>query len=128
MMKDAEANAEEDKKRRDLVEAKNNAESLAHQTEKQLDEHGDKVSDEVKKEIEDAAAALKTAAEGEDAADIQEKHQALMTAAMKLGEAIYASQQEGEAHADAAADAAADGDDVVDADFEEVDDDNRQSA
>ena len=128
MMKDAEANAEEDKKRRDLVEAKNNAESLAHQTEKQLEEHADKVSDEVKKEIEDAAAALKTAAEGEDAADIQEKHQALMTAAMKLGEAIYASQQEGEAHADAASDAAADGDDVVDADFEEVDDDKRQSA
>lgn len=128
MMKDAEANAEEDKKRRELVEAKNNAESLAHQTEKQLEEHGDKVSDEVKKEIEDAAAALKTAAEGEDAADIQEKHQALMTAAMKLGEAIYASQQAETAEADAATDAAADGEDVVDADFEEVDDDNRQSA
>ncbi len=128
MMKDAEANAEEDKKRRDLVEAKNNAESLAHQTEKQLEEHGDKVGDDVKKEIEDAAAALKTAAEGDDAADIQEKHQALMTAAMKLGEAIYGAQQAEAANADAASDAAADGDDVVDADFEEVDDENRQSA
>ncbi|MEM7330115.1 MAG: molecular chaperone DnaK [Pseudomonadota bacterium] len=130
MMKDAEANAEEDKKRRDLVEAKNNAESLAHQTEKQLEEHADKVSDEVKKEIEDAAAALKTAAEGDDAADIQEKHQALMNAAMKLGEAIYGAQQEEAASTDAAADAAADedGEDVVDADFEEVDDDSRQSA
>ncbi|MEM9571723.1 MAG: molecular chaperone DnaK [Pseudomonadota bacterium] len=129
MMKDAEANAEEDKKRRELVEAKNNAESLAHQTEKQLEEHGDKVGDDVKKEIEDAAAALKTAAEGEDAADIQEKHQALMTAAMKLGEAIYGAQQADAAETDAAADAAAeDGEDVVDADFEEVDDDNRQSA
>eukprot|EP00903_Cladosiphon_okamuranus_P003023 g3021.t1 len=130
MMKDAEANAEEDKKRRDLVEAKNNAESLAHQTEKQLEEHGDKVGDDVKKEIEDAAAALKTAAEGDDAADIQEKHQALMTAAMKLGEAIYGAQQAEAANADAAADAAAeeDGEDVVDADFEEVDDENRQSA
>jgi molecular chaperone DnaK len=128
MMKDAEANAEEDKKRRDLVEAKNNAESLAHQTEKQLEEHGDKVGEDVKKEIEDAAAALKTAAEGDDAADIQEKHQALMTAAMKLGEAIYGAQQEEAASADAASDAAADGDDVVDADFEEVDDENRQSA
>ncbi len=127
MMKDAEANAEEDKKRRDLVEAKNNAESLAHQTEKQLEEHADKVSDDVKKEIEEAAAALKASAEGDDAADIQEKHQALMTAAMKLGEAIYASQQEGEAHADAAADAAADGDDVVDADFEEVDEDRKSA-
>ncbi|NQY40937.1 MAG: molecular chaperone DnaK [Henriciella sp.] len=128
MMKDAEANAEEDKKRRDLVEAKNNAESLAHQTEKQLEEHGDKVGEDVKKEIEDAAAALKTAAEGDDAADIQEKHQALMTAAMKLGEAIYGAQQAEAASADAASDAAADGDDVVDADFEEVDDENRQSA
>ena len=128
MMKDAEANAEEDKKRRDLVEAKNNAESLAHQTEKQLEEHGDKVGEDVKKEIEDAAAALKTAAEGDDAADIQEKHQALMTAAMKLGEAIYGAQQAEAANADAASDAAADGDDVVDADFEEVDDENRQSA
>ena len=128
MMKDAEANAEEDKKRRDLVEAKNNAESLAHQTEKQLEEHGDKVGDDVKKEIEDAAAALKTAAEGDDAADIQEKHQALMNAAMKLGEAIYGAQQAEAASADAASDAAADGDDVVDADFEEVDDENRQSA
>ncbi|MFN3213893.1 MAG: molecular chaperone DnaK [Henriciella sp.] len=128
MMKDAEANAEEDKKRRDLVEAKNNAESLAHQTEKQLEEHGDKVGDDVKKEIEDAAAALKTAAEGDDAADIQEKHQALMNAAMKLGEAIYGAQQEEAASADAASDAAADGEDVVDADFEEVDDENRQSA
>ncbi len=128
MMKDAEANAEEDKKRRDLVEAKNNAESLAHQTEKQLEEHGDKVGEDVKKEIEDAAAALKTAAEGDDAADIQEKHQALMTAAMKLGEAIYGAQQADAANADAASDAAADGDDVVDADFEEVDDENRQSA
>ena len=130
MMKDAEANAEEDKKRRDLVEAKNNAESLAHQTEKQLEEHGDKVGDDVKKEIEDAAAALKAAAEGDDAADIQEKHQALMTAAMKLGEAIYGAQQAEAAETDAAADAAAedDGEDVVDADFEEVDDDNRQSA
>lgn len=128
MMKDAEANAEEDKKRRDLVEAKNNAESLAHQTEKQLEEHGDKVGDDVKKEIEDAIAALKTSAEGDDAADIQEKHQALMNAAMKLGEAIYGAQQAEAASADAASDAAADGEDVVDADFEEVDDENRQSA
>ena len=90
MMKDAEANAEEDKKRRDLVEAKNNAESLAHQTEKQLEEHGDKVSDEVKKEIEDAAAALKTAAEGEDVAEIQAKHQELMTAAMNSAKRFMA--------------------------------------
>ncbi len=128
MMKDAEANAEEDKTRRDLVEAKNNAEALAHQTEKQLDEHGDKVDDEVKTEITDAIAALKTAAESDELATIQDKHQALMTAAMKLGEAIYGAQQAETAEGDAAADASADGENVVDADFEEVDDEDRASA
>lgn len=129
MMKDAEANADADKERRDLVEAKNNAEALVHQTKKQLDEHGDKVSEDVKTEIETAAKDLETAAEGENLAEIQEKHQALMTAAMKLGEAIYASQQEGQAHADAAADAAADADDadVVDADFEDVTDEAKSA-
>jgi len=128
MMKDAEANAESDKQRRDLVEAKNNAEALAHQTEKQLEEHGDKVDDTVKTEITDAIAALKAEAEGEDATAIQEKHQALMTAAMKLGEAIYGAQQAEAAEGDAASDAAADGEDVVDADFEEVDDEDRAEA
>jgi len=128
MMKDAEANAEEDKKRRDLVEAKNNAEALAHQTEKQLEEHGDKVGDDVKTEITDAITALKAEAEGEDATAIQEKHQALMTAAMKLGEAIYGAQQTEAAEGDAASDAGADGEDVVDADFEEVDDEDRAEA
>ena len=130
MMKDAESNAEADKKRRELVEAKNAAEALAHQTDKQLSENGDKVSAEVKSEIEKASEELKKAAEGEDLADIQAKHQALMTAAMKLGEAIYSSQQEETAEADAKADAASDGgsdDDVVDADFEEVDDDRRSA-
>ena len=128
MMKDAESNAEADKKRRDLVEAKNGAEALVHQTEKQLSEHGDKVATEVKAEIEAAAEELKKAAEGENLEDIQAKHQALMTAAMKLGEAIYASQQAETAEADAKADAGADGDDdVVDADFEEVDDDRKSA-
>ena len=129
MMKDAESNAEADKERRELVEAKNSAEALVHQTEKQLSEHGDKVGSDVKEEIEKAAEALKTAAEGENLADIQAKHQELMTAAMKLGEAIYASQQEETAEADAKADAAADesDDDVVDADFEEVDDDRKSA-
>ncbi|MCI4645541.1 MAG: molecular chaperone DnaK [Hyphomonadaceae bacterium] len=127
MMADAEANAEADKQRRELVDAKNNAEALAHQTEKQLEEHGDKVSEEVKGEIEAAVKALKEAAEGEDVAAINEKHQTLMAAAMKLGEAIYAQQQEAAAHADAAADAAGD-DDVVDAEYEEVDGDEAKSA
>ena len=129
MMEDAEANADADKARRELVEAKNNAEGLVHQTEKQLAEHSDKVSDDVKAEIEAAAKELKEAAETDNTAEITAKHQALMSAAMKLGEAIYASQEEQKAHADAAADAAADeGDDVVDADFEEVDGDKKESA
>ncbi|MEM6947030.1 MAG: molecular chaperone DnaK [Pseudomonadota bacterium] len=131
MMADAEANAEADKQRREQVDAKNNAEALVHQTEKQLEEHGDKVTPEVKTEIETAMAGLKTAAEGEDVAAINEKHQALMAAAMKLGEAIYAQQQEEAAHADAAADAAADSpadENVVDAEFSEVDTDEKKSA
>ena len=128
MMKDAESNADADKKRREMVEAKNSAEALIHQTEKQLNEHGDKVGGDVKSEIEKASEELKKAAEGDNVADIQAKHQALMTAAMKLGEAIYASQQQDTAEADAKADAAADGDDdVVDADFEEVDDDRKSA-
>ncbi|HIK64889.1 MAG TPA: molecular chaperone DnaK, partial [Henriciella marina] len=127
MMKDAESNAEADKKRRELVEAKNGAEALVHQTEKQLAEHGDKVGTEVKAEIEKASEELKKAAEGENLEDIQAKHQALMTAAMKLGEAIYASQQEEAAESDAKADATSSDDDVVDADFEEVDDDRKSA-
>ena len=122
MMADAESNAAADKARRELVEAKNHAEALIHQTEKQVEEHADKVSAEVKAEIEKAVEELKAARETDNVGDIQAKHQALMTAAMKLGEAIYANQQEAEAHADASADASADSDDVVDADFEEVDD------
>ncbi len=122
MMADAEANADADKERRELIEAKNNAESLIHQTEKQVEEHGEKVGDDVKEEIKVACEDLKAAAEGDNAAEIGTKHQALMAAAMKLGEAIYANSEETEAYADAAADAAAsESDDVVDADFEEVD-------
>ena len=127
MVKDAEANADADKQRRELVEARNNAEALVHNTEKQLEEHGDKVEEDVKTEIETAVADLKEVTESDDAAEIQAKHQALMTAAMKLGEAIYNSQQSEQAEGDAAATAAADGDDVVDADFEEVDEDRPNS-
>jgi len=120
MAKDAEANAETDKKKRELVEARNNAEAMIHQTEKQLAEHGDKVDAAIKGDIEKAIADLKGVSESEETADIQAKTQALMQAAMKLGEAIYASQQ-------AAADAAADGEDVVDADFEEVGDEKKSA-
>jgi molecular chaperone DnaK len=120
MMAEAEANAGADKARRELVEAKNHAEALVHQTEKQMIEHGSKVSDAVRGEIESSIADLKTAAAGDNAADIQAKHQSLMNAAMKLGEAIYAAAGTAAAEADGAKD-----DGVVDADFEEVDGDKR---
>ena len=118
MVKDAEAFAEEDKKRREAAEAKNNAESLIHSTERQLSEHGDKVDASVKAEIEAAIAEAKTAVEGGDVDAMKEKGQALAQAAMKLGQAIYEKEQA------EAASPGADGpkdDDVVDAEFSEVD-------
>ena len=125
MVKEAEENAEADKKRRALVDAKNNGESLVHATEKSLKEHGDKVGAEVKTAIETAMGDLKTALEGEDAEDIKAKHQALMEASMKLGEAIY--KAEAEAAQAAGGDAAPEAEDgVVDADFEEVRDDDKK--
>ena len=128
MVKDAESNAEADKKRREAVEAKNQAEALIHSTEKSLSEYGDKVSEEEKKAIEDALAALKTATEGDDAEDIKAKTNALAEASMKLGQAMYEASQAEAAESDAAADAKAAGDDVVDADFEEIDEDDKKSA
>ena len=129
MVKDAESHAEEDKKRKETVEARNQADSLIHGTEKNLQEYGDKVSEDDRKSIEDAVAALKTALEGEDPEDITAKTQALTEASMKLGEAMYkASQEEGGAEAATgetpeAGEQAEGGDDadVVDAEFEEVD-------
>ncbi|MER8748430.1 molecular chaperone DnaK [Mesorhizobium sp. M1050] len=129
MVKDAEANAETDKKRRALVEARNQAEALLHSSEKSLKEYGDKVSEADRTAISDAIAALKTATEGDDAADIEAKSQALAEASMKLGQAMYEASQKEAAEADAKADAAKDSD-VVDADFEEIDedDDKKKSA
>jgi molecular chaperone DnaK len=128
MVKDAEANAETDKKRREAVEARNQAESLIHSSEKSLKDYGDKVSETDRKAIEDAIAALKTAVEASepDAEDIKAKTNTLM----ELGQAIYEAQQAEAAHADAAADAKRSGDDVVDADYEEVkdEDDRKRSA
>jgi molecular chaperone DnaK len=115
MMDDAEANAEADKKRRELVEARNQADSLVYTSEKQLSELGDKVPAEDKTAIEAAATALKTAIAGEDVADIQAKSQALAEAAMKLS-----SIAQSQAEADAPEAGAASDEDVVDADFEEV--------
>jgi molecular chaperone DnaK len=129
MVKDAESNAEADKKRRELVEARNRAEALVHSSEKSLKEYGDKVSETDRTAIADAIAALKTAAESDDAAAIEAKSQALAEASMKLGQAMYEASQKEAAEADAKADAAKDSD-VVDADFEEIDedDDKKKSA
>ncbi|WFR94742.1 molecular chaperone DnaK [Rhizobium tumorigenes] len=130
MVKDAEANAETDKKRRDGVEAKNQAESLIHSSEKSLKDFGDKVSEADRTAIADAIAALKSATEASepDAEDIKAKTQTLMESSMKLGQAIYESQQGGDeaAAADAARHSAAD-DHVVDADYEEIKDDKKSA-
>ena len=130
MVKDAEAHAAEDKKRRELVEAKNQADALAHSTEKALGEHGDKVSAEEKGAIEAAVAALKDAVKGDDVDAIKEKTNTLAQASMKLGEAMYKAQQSAGAAADAAADGAGNkpDDNVVDADFEEVDENKKGAA
>ena len=129
MVREAEQFAEEDKKRRGAAEARNNAESLIHSTEKQLQEHGDKVSADVKGEIEKALADAKAAVEGGDADDMQQKTAALTQAAMKLGEAMYKAQQ-AETEAAAGPDAGTSGpsehpaegqEEVVDAEFSEVD-------
>jgi len=121
MVRDAEQFAEDDKKRRDAAEAKNNAESLVHTTERQLAENGDKVDSALKGEIEAAIAATKTAVEGGDPEAMKEKAGALAQVAMKLGQAIYEKQAQAEASPSADA-AEAPKEDVVDAEFSEVDD------
>ena len=120
MVKDAESHAAEDKKRKAVVEARNHADSLIHQTEKSLKEFGDKVGEAEKTAIEAALADLKTTLEGDDPDAIKAKTETLSQAAMKLGEAMYAAQQAGGAAPDAAAEGGHE--DVVDAEFEEVDD------
>ncbi len=133
MVREAEENAEADKRRRETVEAKNNAEALIHATERSLSEHGDKVDEATKTAIETARDELRTALEGEDAEAIKAKHQALMEASMKLGEAIYKAEAEAAQAAEGAGGAGGDAgaggkdDDVVDADFEEVKDDDKKS-
>ena len=128
MVKEAEQFADEDKKRKASAEAKNQAESLIHSTERQLSEHGDKVDASVKSEIETALAEAKTAVESGDAEQMTQKTNALAQSAMKLGEAMYKAQQ-GETEAAAGPDAGASppgGDEeVVDAEFSEVDEENK---
>ena len=129
MVKDAESHAEDDKKKRELVEARNQGEALIHGTEKNLKEHGDKLDDATKTVIADAIAALKPALEGDDVEDIKAKSQVLAEAAMKLGEEIYKAQQAEAAPAEGAEGAAgetAGEEKVVDAEFEEVDDEKDQ--
>jgi molecular chaperone DnaK len=131
MVKEAESHAEEDKKRRELVEVRNQGEALVHATEKMLAEFGDKVSAEDKAAVEAAVAELKTAAEGEDAEAIKQKVDAVAQASMKLGEAMYQSTQgaSGGAEGGPSAEAGSPDEDVVDVDFEEVkDDDGKKSA
>ena len=130
MVKDAEQFAEEDKKRRASAEAKNNAESLVHTTEKQLEEHGDKVDASLKSEIEAAVAETKTAIESGDSDAMTTKSEALAQVAMKLGQAIYEKEQAASAASEGGADTGADADgkgdeDVVDAEFSEVDEDSK---
>jgi len=125
MVRDAEAFAEEDKKRREAAEAKNNAESLVHTTEKQLEEHGSKIDAGLKGEIEAAVAETKSAIEGGDAEAMKEKATALAQIAMKLGEAIYKEEQAAGASAGAASDEAPADENVVDAEFSEVEDDKK---
>ena len=126
MVRDAESHADEDKKRRAVVEAKNQAEGLVHSTEKMLAEHGSKVSEADKSAIETAIADVKTALEGDDVDAINAKVQELAQASMKLGEAVYQSESGAEAAAEDG-DKPAD-DDVVDADFEEVSDDETKKS
>ncbi|MEM1139483.1 MAG: molecular chaperone DnaK [Pseudomonadota bacterium] len=134
MVKEAEAHASEDKERRELVEVRNQADALVHGTEKTLAEHGDKVDEATKTQIEADLATLRTAKDGEDVAAISAALEAVQQSAMKLGEAMYKAQAEAEEMQQAASDAAADAasetdastdDDVVDADFEEVDEEKK---
>ncbi|GAA4503130.1 molecular chaperone DnaK [Gluconacetobacter tumulicola] len=122
MVKDAEANAAADKAKKELVEARNQAESLAHQVEKSLAEAGDKVPAADKAEAEAAVAAVRKALEGSDAAALNSASETLSKAAMKIGEAVYKAEQAGAAGAGAAGATGPNGEKVVDADFEDVED------
>ena len=131
MVKDAEANKEADKKKRESVDVRNQADTLLHSTEKNLKEHGSKVSDADKKAIEDGSNALKESLKSENIEDIKKKTETLVQASMKLGEAIYKSQQntKPDSNKDDGKDEKEKKDDnVVDADFEEVKDENKEKS
>ncbi len=131
MVKDAQSHAEEDKKRRALVDAKNQADGLVHSAEKNLKEHGDKIPAADKETIEKDIAALKEAVAGDDAEKIEKLTEALTQSSMKIGEIIYKAEQEKAAAAGGSGDGSAttsdDGSTVVDATYEEVDKDNKKA-
>ena len=120
MVKEAEANKEADKKKRELVEAKNQSETLTHQIDKQLKEHGDKISEEEKKAIEDAKTSLVEATKSDDVSKIQEGIKTLTEASMKLGEAVYKQAQQEQAQPESGEATNSQDEKVVDAEFEEV--------
>lgn len=120
MVQDAEKNASEDKKRKELIESKNKADTMVYSAEKGLKDHGDKISADDKKAIEDAIADVKKAMEGDDVEEINAKFEILATASMKMGEAMNAAAAEGENPADAAKSTSDDGSKVVDGEFKDV--------
>lgn len=124
MVQEAEQFAEDDKQRRESAEIKNNADSMVHSTEKQLEEHGDKIDAGLKAEVEAAVAELKTAIEADNGDDMKTKTEALAQVAMKMGQAIYEKTQSEGGDAPADLQQAAE-DDVVDAEFSEVDGDKK---
>ncbi len=127
MVKDAEANKEEDKKKRESVDVRNQADTLIHSTEKNLKEHGSKITDAEKKAIEDASSSLKESLKGTNNEDIKKKTEILVQASMKLGEAIYKSQKKPDSSKDGDKnDKGKKDDNVVDADFEEVKEENKE--
>jgi len=130
MVKEAEANKEADKKKRESVDARNQADSLVFSTEKSLKEHGDKISAEEKKAIEDGVANLKKSLEGTDIEDVKKKTQNLIQVSMKLGEAVYKSQQKPEANkAEGEKNKKPnDKENVVDADFEDVKEEDKEKS
>ena len=130
MVKEAEANKEADKKKREAVDARNQADSLIFSTEKSLKEHGDKVSEEEKKAIETGISDLRNALKGTDVEEVKKKTQSLIQVSMKLGEAVYKSQQKDQSAKPDKGDDKKDNnkEDVVDADYEDVKDDKEKSA
>jgi len=128
MIKEAEAHASEDRKKRELVEARNHLDALIHSTEKSLADSGDKVSAAVKSEVQDAISRAKEAAQADDVERIKSATQALAQASLKIGEAIYGSQQAaGGGAGGESAEHKPGNENVVDADFEEVKDDKKKS-